>query len=193
MHMILKDIYTMIKILSMYQGCIAADPHFNADDDDDEELTDKQKMDIYNEVRRVVIQLYVETQENHLEELKKAKEKEDNNKDESSIAPSDAIEDEDDKQDFVNFDIEFRMQSDMLEEETWDPSIFQMKINHIQEKWREFKSRELAGDDDSVKNKKPQKKNDVSEIGSPEKENEDNQEDEDEDAEESRQTTLNYP
>jgi hypothetical protein len=56
-----------------------------------------------------------------------------------------------------------------------------------------FKSRELAGDDDSVKNKKPQKKNDVSEIGSPEKENEDNQEDEDEDAEESRQTTLNYP
>lgn len=43
----------------------------------------------------------------------------------------------------------------MEDEDNWDPSIFQKKINNIQEKWRAWKSKEMAGDDESVKNKKP--------------------------------------
>lgn len=47
----------------MYRGCKAADPHYNIDDDDDEGLSDDQKILVYNEIRIIVMQMYVEVTE----------------------------------------------------------------------------------------------------------------------------------
>jgi hypothetical protein len=60
---IAKDIFYLFRILSMYRGCKAADPHYNIDDDDDEGLSDDQKILVYNEIRIIVMQMYVEVTE----------------------------------------------------------------------------------------------------------------------------------
>ena len=61
LHMILKDMYYLIQIMSMYEGCVAELDTPNAENEDEEELTSEQKICLYNEVRIIVIQLYCET------------------------------------------------------------------------------------------------------------------------------------
>lgn len=66
--MVAKDTYHLLKILSMHNGCKAADPN-KIDDDDDEELSDNAKLNVYNEIRLIVMQMYIEVTEQHLLEL----------------------------------------------------------------------------------------------------------------------------
>jgi hypothetical protein len=68
-HMILKDTYYLLKILSMLKGCKAADPH-KLDDDEEEEISEETKLDLYNEIRIIVMQMYVECTDAFLNELK---------------------------------------------------------------------------------------------------------------------------
>jgi len=141
-----QDIWALFSILSMHNGCKEATDD-NKDDDKEEELkiksTLRKKLFCYNEIRQVVIKMYIDI-----------KEEEDKNN-ESDCSYHECSEHKVEP-DYETLNILQMIEED--EEKEYDPKLFTVKLTIILQNWKKFKYQEYKRELEEEKIKRRAKK-----------------------------------